>query len=48
MLSVITKSLAVLASIQAAAGLAVPQPESNTVIAKRATGPVNAVYFTNW
>jgi len=49
MLSLLTKSLAVLASFQATVGLALPRAEHEVVdLATRATGPVNAVYFTNW
>ena len=49
MLSLLTKTVAFLASIQSAAGLAMPTVESQAVdVAKRANGPVNAVYFVNW
>ncbi|KAF4125945.1 chitinase [Geosmithia morbida] len=49
MLSLFAKSLSVLASAQAAAGLVVPRAEYQAIdTTKRATGSVNAVYFVNW
>jgi hypothetical protein len=48
MLSFLSKSLAVLASLQAVSGMAMPRVEKPFEVSKRASGPVNAVYFTNW
>lgn len=49
MLSLLTKAAALLASVQAVTGLAVPRTPAKAVeVTKRASGPVNAVYFTNW
>lgn len=49
MLSLFAKSVAILASVRAAAGLAVPTTESKAMdVTKRATGSVNAAYFVNW
>lgn len=48
MLSLFTKSLAFLASLQSAAGMVVPNPHHKRDCSKRANGAVNAVYFVNW
>ncbi|KAG9251585.1 chitinase [Emericellopsis atlantica] len=49
MLSLLSKSLAFLAGIQAVAGLAIPTVQDKALeVSKRANGPVNSVYFTNW
>lgn len=49
MLSLLTKAVALLASVQSVAGLAMPKAEDKAVnFVKRANGPVNAVYFVNW
>lgn len=49
MTSLLTRTLALLASLQSAVGLALPSAEDKAVnTVKRANGPVNAVYFTNW
>ena len=52
MLSLLSKSVAVLASLHAALSLASPlmqrEVPSEVDVDKRATGFANAVYFTNW
>lgn len=49
MLSLLTKTVALLASLQSVAGLAISKSENNAVdVVRRANGPVNAVYFVNW
>nr|AAP04616.1 chitinase [Metarhizium rileyi] len=48
MSSLLVRSLAVVATWQAALGLATPMSASNAAIEKRASGYANSVYFTNW
>jgi chitinase len=49
MLSLLTKTVALLASLQSVAGLAISKSENKAVeVVRRANGPVNVVYFTNW
>ncbi len=48
MLSTLAKTLAVLVSLQTTLGLATPVAPSDSAVEKRASGYVNAVYFTNW
>ena len=48
MLSLFTKAVALLASIQSVAGSPVRESQQVIDVARRANGPVNAVYFTNW
>jgi len=45
----LSKSLALLAGIQAAAGAVIPSGLDKSVgLSKRANGPLNSVYFVNW
>lgn len=49
MFSMLSKSLALLAGIQAAAGAVIPSGLDKSVgLSKRANGPLNSVYFVNW
>lgn len=50
MKSFFTRSLALLALAQSAFGRATPRMEdlASTDLSTRATGSINAVYFTNW
>ncbi|KAJ6441705.1 26S proteasome subunit RPN7 [Purpureocillium lavendulum] len=48
MLSILARSLAAVALLQASLGLATPVAPYAVAIEKRSSGYVNAVYFTNW
>ncbi|KND94314.1 Chitinase 1 [Tolypocladium ophioglossoides CBS 100239] len=48
MFSMLAKSVAILACIQATLGLATPVAQTHNALDKRAGGYVNSVYFTNW
>ena len=48
MLGLLTKSVAVMAALQASLGMATPLNKDVAGVEKRDGGYVNAVYFTNW
>lgn len=48
MKSFFAKSLAVFGLLQSACGLAINHAATNVDVDKRASGNINAVYFTNW
>lgn len=48
MLGLLTKSVALMAALQASLGLATPLNKDVAGVEKRDGSYVNAVYFTNW
>ena len=48
MLGLLTKSVALMAALQASLGMATPFNKDIAGVEKRDGGYVNAVYFTNW
>lgn len=48
MLGLLTKSVALMAALQASLGMATPVNKDIAGVEKRDGGYVNAVYFTNW
>lgn len=46
--SMLARSVAILACLQATLGLATPVTQTDRALEKRAGGYANSVYFTNW